>query len=445
MRMLVLYFLMFLGCSGLLRSKTFEVNKLGHVSYPLITHKMSSSDFILPYPAPLTPDQIEVKRLLGKIDILNERGQRDTSMRVFEAAIDGKRAWLKEFLPVSSKLGKRELATTRRGIGMYNRRLKESLEGAERKDGKDVLINQRPIPPLPLPTVLGSLLTDDRIEDPDFQEVWRSQFPGVRPPNAGNIWLIYQWDESSFNSIRSFPPLPQVVDGADYFSPKRRARKRWKFIRKVFFRSLEACDFLHRAGCSHNSINSDSLWLTTTNELELEQLYVSITDLGTSTFLKEELQGSQGKVAIFEDFYVLGFCFLELALASFTDDFRGANHVRKKFGEAISKRRNEGDKKAAAAVPASTFMPEERPIYERELQSLFEVGCDSDFKKLRQFILDAPGYRVAAEILDLDDNGGWKLIFQLLARGRLYAEGKQKKVSGRSFIRDNAVFFADLL
>ena len=169
------------------------------------------SDFRLPYPQPLLPDQIEVKRLLGKIDILTEQGERCTSMRVFEAAIDGKKAWLKEYLSVSSKLGKRELATTRRAIGSYNKNFVGSFGGDGNEQEESNLI------PLPVPTVLGSLRTDSRIEDPAFQKTWRTQFPGVRPPQAGNIWLIYEWDKSSFKSMRSFPPLPQAVDGIDYF------------------------------------------------------------------------------------------------------------------------------------------------------------------------------------------------------------------------------------
>ena len=397
----------------------------------------TSNDFQLPYPRPLLPDQIEVKRLLGKIDILTERGQRDTSMRVFEAAIDGKRAWLKEYLPISSKLGKRELATTRRAIGSFNRNIEDSLGGKRIEEEELDLI------PLPVPTVIGSLRTDSRIEDPAFQKMWRTQFPGVGPPRAGNIWLIYQWDNSSFKSMRSFPSLPQVVDGTDYFSPKRRARKRWRFLRMAFFRSLEACDFLHRSGCSHNSLNSDSLWLSTTNEREVDQLRVSLTDLGTSTFLKEEL-GPQAKVAIFEDFYVLGFCFLELTLASFCDDFRGANQARKKFQKIYLEKYRE-ERSAQGPLRSSFFSETDRPLHERELQSLFELGCNSDFKKLRTFFMEIPAYRIPCEVLDLQDNAGWKLFFKLMARGRLYEEGTQKKVSGRSFIRDSARLFADLL
>ena len=396
--------------------------------------RMSSSD--LPYPRPLLPSQIEVKRLLGKIDILTERGQRDTSMRVFEAAVDGKKAWLKEYLPISAKLGKRELATTRRAIGSYNRQIRETMEVQEDTDIDPL--------PLPVPTVLGSLRTDSRIEDPAFQKTWRMQFPGVRPPQAGNIWLIYQWDNSSFKSMRSFPQQPQAVDGTDYFSPKRRAVKRWRFLRKVFFRSLEACDFLHRSGCSHNSINSDSLWLSTTNEREIDQLRISLTDLGTSTFLKEEL-GPQKRLAIFEDFYVLGFCFLELTLSSFCDDYRGANAARKKFQKSYRENQKEGKSKNQAVLPSSFFSPSERPLHERELQSLFELGCDSDFKAFRDFFVDIPAYRIPCEILDLEGNMGWKLLFKLMARGRLYDRGVQKKVSGRFFIRDSAALFADLL
>ena len=427
--------------SCMLVCKVFGLMPMGAMKYTRGALQLEmSSDLLLPYPRPLLPDQIEVKRLLGKIDMLTEQGERGTSMRVFEATVDGKKAWLKEYLPISSKLGKRELATTRRAIGSYNRNIESSFGSDGREEEELDLM------PLPVPTVLGSLRTDSRIEDPAFQKTWRRQFPGVRPPQAGNIWLIYEWDKSSFKSMRSFPSLPQAVDGMDYFKPKNRAKKRWRFLRKVFFRCLEACDFIHRSGCSHNSINSDSLWLSTTNEMEVNQLHVSLTDLGTATFLKEEL-GAQARVAIFEDFYALGFCFMELTLASFCDDYRGANQARKKFEKIYreKQRRQEQGQGQRRGLSSSFFAQADMPLRERELQSIFELGCDSDFKTFRTFFMDIPAYRIPCEVLDLQDNIGWRLFFQLMARGRLYDQGVQKRVSGRSFIRESARLFADLL
>ena len=382
----------------------------------------------MPFPGQVLPDDVEIKRLLGKIDVVNESGKRDTLMRVFEAYLQGRRAFLKEYLPISASLGKRELSTTRRAIKMYNRILKEEgcMMGA----------------PLPVPLVIGSLRTDSRIEDPGFQTLWRSNFPGINPPQAGNIWLIYSWDRSSFKSLRSYPPLPQIVDAGDYFSPTKRAAKRWRFVRMVIFRTLEACDFLHRSGVTHNTLNSDSIWLTTTNEQELQQAYVVITDLGASLSLKSDL-GPMGKDALFEDFYVLGFIFLELILAAFTEEpFKGARQARERLKMSL----DDPKKAKRGSIPTSALaFKADKSLTEKELQTLFEVHCNSDFKRFRNFLAEIPSFSLACEQLDKDGNAAWKLLFKLMARGRLYEDGEQKKVSGRGFIRDAASLFADLL
>ena len=68
---------------------------------------MAGDDFsadLIRYPTQLLPDEVEIKRLLGKIDVVSEKNQRETLMRVFEAVLGGKKAWLKEFLPASASL-----------------------------------------------------------------------------------------------------------------------------------------------------------------------------------------------------------------------------------------------------------------------------------------------------------------------------------------------------
>ena len=225
----------------------------------------------IPYPGQVLADDVEIKRLLGKIDVVDDNGKRDTLVRVFEAYLKGRRAWLKEYLPSGKSLGKRELSTTKRAIKLYNSMIDEEGPGTR---------------PLPVPLVIGSLKTDMRIEDANFKDLWRRNFPKVRPPQAGNIWLIYSWDQFSFKSLRSYPPLPQIVEPGDYFSPRKRAEKRWRFVRMIMFRTLEVVDFLHRTGVSHNTLNSDSVWLSTTNEQDLTQVHTIVTDLGASLSLR---------------------------------------------------------------------------------------------------------------------------------------------------------------
>ena len=78
-----------------------------------------------------------------------------TSVRVFEARIPGRtKCFLKEFLPVGLAFGRRELLTTRKLVARLNE-IETSTEDT--------------IPPFPV--LLGSLKTDERVEDPAFRRV----------------------------------------------------------------------------------------------------------------------------------------------------------------------------------------------------------------------------------------------------------------------------------
>lgn len=55
------------------------------------------------------------------------------------------------------------------------------------------------------------------------------------------------------------------------------------------------------------------------------------------------------------------------------------------------------------------------------------------------------GWSEAIRILELDNGAAWRLIFTLLARGRLYDEDKEAplRVRGRSLVRSFSVLFDD--
>lgn len=291
--------------------------------------------------------QIEIIRMIGKIDVqidkqiiedakreLERTGGNDkkitefnqwtsavsntgsaTSVRVFEARIPGgTKCFLKEFLPIGLSFGRRELLTTRKLVARWN-----ELEAT----GEDS------IPPFPI--LLGSLKTDERVEDPAFRNRWMMMFPKTRPPGAGNLWLIFKWDKSSFKSLKTFPPLPQVVEGLDYFRKEERLLKRWRFVRKIMRSGLETVDFIHRTGYCHNAVSSESMWMSTTNQQSLDELGLSLTDLGACQKFSE--LGPQGaREGTIQDMYNLGFVFLELIFASFCDDNMGAEMVRATLG-----------------------------------------------------------------------------------------------------------------
>ena len=241
---------------------------------------------------------------------------RATSVRVFEARIPGgTKCFLKEYLPIGVSFGRRELGICRKLVVKWN------------ELGKDI----DEVPPFPL--LLGSLRTDERIENSSFRENWSRRFPRTRPPDAGNIWLVFRWDETSFRSLKTFPPLPQIVEGFDYFRKDERLMKRWRFIRKIMRCGLESLDFLHRAGYCHNSISSDSIWMTTTNQQNIENLAVCFTDLGACQKFSD-LGPTIAREAAMDDMYKLGFVMLELVFASFSDDNLGARMARTKIGRS---------------------------------------------------------------------------------------------------------------
>jgi hypothetical protein len=49
------------------------------------------------------------------------------------------------------------------------------------------------------------------------------------------------------------------------------------------------------------------------------------------------------------------------------------------------------------------------------------------------------------EVLELEEGAGWKLIFKMLARGRLVDPDTNKalRISGSSLVRDNEALFKD--
>ena len=190
-----------------------------------------------------------------------------------------------------------------------------------------MISNNRDINSAPFPILLGSLKTDERIENVEFKSKWTQRFPRVQAPEKGNLWLVFQWDEASFRTLKRFPPLPQVVEGMDYFRKSERDKKRWRFIRKILKKSLDAVDFIHRQGYCHNCLSAEALWMTTTNQQEIDSLSIKVTEFGIAQKLSD-LGPVVSKQGVFEDFYQLGLVFLELIMASFCDDNLGAQRVR---------------------------------------------------------------------------------------------------------------------
>ena len=134
--------------------------------------------------------QIELLRILGRVDIITETNNNptannnndlDISIRLFEARLlDGTKCYLKEYsssMPNSIIFGKKEQSITRKLT------LKWLNYQQLNEENKDKIPFFTPL--------LGHLITDIRIESPEFLTKWRSRFPSSKPPEAGKLLLVY--------------------------------------------------------------------------------------------------------------------------------------------------------------------------------------------------------------------------------------------------------------
>jgi hypothetical protein len=292
---------------------------------------------------------LEIVRVLGRIDISIDSSQQEsqrplsggdsddfpysqenngklTSVRIYDGTINGKRCFLKEFLPVGLPFGKNELGVIRKLTTKWNRILDDPDYSSKKRSS----VYYEPYPPFP--RLVGHMTSDERIESLEFRQKWRRRFPSVRPPDADNLWLAYEWDNATFRTMRSFPPLPQVIEGLDYFRKDQRMQKRWLFVRKALRKALEALDFLHSCGYSHNAVNIQSLWMSTVIQQKIANLTIQLTDVGAARKLVAD-EVATSRYEIIEDYYQLGFVFLEFIISCFNDDNIGSRQVRDVLGK----------------------------------------------------------------------------------------------------------------
>jgi hypothetical protein len=135
-----------------------------------------------------------------------------------------------------------------------------------------------------------------------------------------------------------------------------------------------------------------------------------------------------------EDMYRLGLVYLELILASFSEDNAGAQAARVRLGKVV----NDG-----FLTPIENRNLSQLNV--RELQQVFESLCGSDFQTLRLFVTSIDAWKDAVTVLERDQGAAWKLVFKLLARGRLYDDVLERpiKVTGKGLVKENKSLFAD--
>jgi len=440
---------------------------------------------LIPKDSNLDAGDIEILRVMGKIELqadrnvkklledigddqtlnkINNNGlSRVTSVRLFEAKYNNKKCYLKEYLPIGLPFGKKEISTTRKLSSKWNKEIIENDNDNEDDDDDELaeyitnnninnnnnnkkIINTN-TPPFPL--LLGSLITDDRIENDEFKMNWKKKFPRTRPPEIGNLWLVYEWDNYAFKSLKKYFSAPQIINTLDYFNKDKRLLTRWKFICLIMQKCLEALSFFHKNRCYvYSYINSDLIWLSTIDQTKSNELDVKITDLGLSQ--KFDVNEIDDQAFLYqcglEDLYQMGFIFLELIINSMSDDIIGAQVARYKMNKKnINNNNNNNDIDDNIMDDVvdninSVFLETKniKPLISREFQQIYEDLCDNDNVKLREFIMKNKYFKDAFTVLELNKGEGWKLIFFLLAKGRLYNNSKQKplKITASSLLKN---------
>lgn len=381
---------------------------------------------------------------------------RETSIRLYEGLVTLNtddtqprskiKCFLKEILPYGSPFGTNELLVTKKLTSIWNKYQNDTIWETDGKKKKTAIYsNTNP----PFPILIGSLKSDASIESVEFRRMWRSKFPRTVLPEVGNLWTVFKWEEAcSFNSMRRYPALPQVIEGLDYFNKGVRVTKRWKFVRKSLRHSLESIDFIHSNGYCHNAVNIQSMWMTTTNQLQYNNLSIQIADLGSCQRLADldyDTSPPSSSIAInarkatLEDFYQLAFVFLEFIMASFIDDNgSGARYVRGLTYDGTTPMSDVNIFTKAEDIDTSQFK-------QREFQNLFEGNCQSDIIKFRGFLRSIKVWSEGVEMLERDSGSAWKLIMKMLARGSLFEDDKVTpcKITGRRLIRESKDLFID--
>ena len=250
---------------------------------------------LIPTNKELFPEEIEILRILGKIDIQmdndtfaqmvrsirkpssskskstiskpssskasrfnikeSQQYKKITSVRVFEARLlDGTKCLMKEYLPFAANFGTRELKAITSLTAKWNGALLEKIsekrsvnkftssKSKQRRnpkssssdrlakkynsmfsDSKEIEVesenemedyqysddvnngennvDRNPEEIFPFPVLIGSLRPGSQISEPAFLNEWRKTFPTSPPPEAGNLWLVYKWDRSTFNTL----------------------------------------------------------------------------------------------------------------------------------------------------------------------------------------------------------------------------------------------------
>lgn len=219
------------------------------------------------------------------------------AVRSFEAKVQGgSKCLIRMYTPAAFMMGLRASATCKELLSKW----KQRFPGMEPS----------------VPVVLGAIRPDGtaiKLLAPQ----WTKSFSGVPSPYDGELWVLYQWELSTFKSLRNFPDFPQQNKGFAFGNDHTiYNRRRWRFVCRLITLSLNAVDFIHDSGFCHNALSLDAIWISTLSQTEENALHIKVSEFTLAQRLSDsETQAEKSKA---EDFYQLGLVFLTLLIACFT-------------------------------------------------------------------------------------------------------------------------------
>lgn len=283
-----------------------------------------------------------------------------TSSRVYEARnLEGVRCYCKQFKPLSFPFGNREMAVLRELSRVWQQRRAADKDAART---------------FPFPILLGSLRTDTEILDPSFRRRWVRHFPHADPPEEGELWCIYNWDPSSFKTLRSFAEFAQVNTGFLSLGQQFAVDARWKLLKRVVRLALDALSFLHASGFCHGSLTSEAVLLQSFDvSADLALQRVKLSDLGLAQRVAE--LGAEGKAKLEEDLHNLGFIVVASVLSCFRSD--------SKLEVAAFRARITGARPDSLLALSQSLDVDQSSVSHRELHSVFDKTCARDMAKFK--------------------------------------------------------------
>lgn len=352
--------------------------------------------------------------------------------------------------------GRREFTNMRKLTASWNKGmlLDDPVDSLAIADRRLLKMTQENIDP-PFPILLGYVRPNENVASQEYQKEWSRRFPRLLPPIPYTLWLVYLYDSATLKAFRTFPYVPQVVEGLDIFKPDQREDKRWRFVRRLLRCALGGVGFLHASGLCHNALSADTLWMSTMNQPEIDSLSVKVLDLSAAQTADD--LGAEGlREGVVEDIYSLGLVFLELVLTSFSEDTSGAEEARRKLkpkDESVSiwdslvsrfVESDDGTERVLGFGLNPRGKKVLRHLTQQELKEIFEDLCGSDFERLLSFCRSIGSWKGAVRVLERDGGAGWKLIFTMLAKGRLYDNSRNPiSLTCGKLIKDFPELFKD--